>query len=248
MRSSLHRFSATTLFAIFLLGGCATASKNDPLEPVNRGIYQFNDSVDRAVLKPVAQGYKDVVPDIVRTGISNFFSNLDDVLVLLNDLLQFKLPQAASDFSRLGWNSTVGIAGLIDVATPMGLDKHDEDFGQTLGYWGVGNGPYLVLPFLGPSTVRDTAGLAVDAKADVVYNADDVPTRNTAVGVKAVSTRANYLGAENVLQEAAIDPYVFLREAYLQRRRTLIHDGNSMPDEEDDEDIPAPAPKAAPQP
>jgi phospholipid-binding lipoprotein MlaA len=207
--------------------GCATnGDRRDPLEPLNRGIYKFNDVVDRTVLKPVATGYREVTPDPVRTAVGNFFSNLDDALVLLNDLFQFKLEQAASDFSRLVWNTTAGIAGLIDVATPMELPKHNEDFGQTLGYWGMGNGPYLVLPLFGPSTLRDTVGLAVDSRFDPVWQHTPVDERNTAVTIHTVDGRSRLLDAEKVLDEAAIDRYVFLRDAYLQRRRGLVYDGN----------------------
>ena len=162
MREIFFKLPAVMLLSLSLLGCATNGDPRDPLEPLNRGIYKFNDTVDKAVLKPVATGYKEAMPGPVRTAVGNFFSNLDDVLVLLNDLLQFKLEQAASDFSRLVWNTSVGIAGLIDVATPMDLPKHNEDFGQTLGYWGVNNGPYLVLPFFGPSTLRDTVGTVVD--------------------------------------------------------------------------------------
>lgn len=211
-----------------LLGGCATnGDPRDPLEPVNRGIYKFNDAVDRAVLKPVATGYKTVLPQPVRTGVGNFFSNLDDVIVLLNDLLQFKFKQAASDFGRIFFNSSFGIAGIFDVATPMQMPKHNEDFGQTLGHWGVGAGPYLVLPFFGPSDLRDTVGMAVDYRVDPVYKHSDVAERNTAVVLRAIHKRSVLLGTEDVLGEAALDPYIFVRDAYLQRRHNLVHDGEA---------------------
>lgn len=226
MRSTFFRIPAV-LFLSLALFGCATnGDRRDPLEPLNRGIYKFNDTVDKAVLKPVATGYKEVLPSPVRTAVGNFFSNLDDVLVLLNDLLQFKLERAASDFSRLVWNTTVGIAGLIDIATPMDLPKHNEDFGQTLGYWGVGNGPYLVLPFFGPSTLRDTVGLAVDGQFDPVMLHYPVPERNSAIAVHTIDNRSRLFDAEKVFEEAAIDRYIFLRDAYLQRRRGLVYDGN----------------------
>jgi phospholipid-binding lipoprotein MlaA len=227
MFMNAFRTSALLLASLFLLGGCATnGDRRDPLEPLNRGIYQFNEAVDKAAIKPVAQAYKEVLPQPVRTGVANFFSNLDDVLVLLNDLLQFKLEQAASDFSRVVWNTTVGIAGLIDVGSKMDLEKHNEDFGQTLGYWGIGDGPYLMLPILGPSNLRDTAGRVVDWQFDLVTNYYDVPVRNTATVVKVVDTRSRLLQTDKILDEAAIDPYVFMRDAYLQRRRNLVHDGN----------------------
>ena len=226
------------LASTLLLGGCATnGDRRDPLEPLNRGIYQFNDSVDKAVIKPVAQGYKDVLPQPVRTGVGNFFSNLDDVLVVFNDLMQFKLAQAVGDFHRVLWNTTIGIGGLFDVSGAIGFEKHNEDFGQTLGYWGLGNGPYLVLPILGPSSLRDTAGRVVDWQFDLVTNYYDVPTRNTATVVKVEDTRSRQLGTSEILEEAAIDPYVFVRDAYLQRRRSLVYDGNPPREKlgEDDE-------------
>lgn len=210
-----------------LLGGCATnGDRRDPLEPLNRGIYQFNETVDKAVIRPVAEGYKEVLPQPVRTGVANFFSNLDDVLVLLNDLLQFKLERAASDFSRIVWNTTVGIAGLFDVATKMELEKHNEDFGQTLGYWGLSDGPYLMLPILGPSSLRDATGRVADWQFDPLTNHYDVAERNVAAVVKIEDTRARLLETDEVLDEAALDPYVFVRDAYLQRRRSLVYDGN----------------------
>lgn len=226
MHALLLKLPVAILLSLSLLGCATNGDPRDPLEPLNRGIYKFNDAVDKAVLKPVATGYKEAMPDLVRTAIGNFFSNLDDVLVLLNDLLQFKLEQAASDFSRLAWNTTLGIAGLIDVATPMDLPKHNEDFGQTLGYWGIDNGPYLVLPFLGPSTLRDTVGTAVDVNFDPVAQHTPVAERNSAIAIRSVDNRSRLLDAEKVLDEAAIDRYVFLRDAYLQRRRGLVYDGN----------------------
>lgn len=234
MGSLKKKFTVTLALCALLLGGCATnGDPRDPLEPLNRGIYQFNDAVDRGVMKPVAKGYKAVLPQPVRTGVGNFFSNLDDVVVLLNDLLQFKFGQAASDFSRLVWNTSVGILGLIDVATPMDLPKHNEDFGQTLGRWGVGNGPYLVLPLLGPSNLRDTVGLVVDYRVDPVYQQDDMADRNTAIVLRAIHKRSVLLGAEDVVREGALDPYSFVRDAYLDRRRNLIYDGKPPKDEDE---------------
>lgn len=248
MRAPFFKLPTVMLLSLALLGCATNGDPRDPLEPLNRGIYEFNDVVDKAVLKPVATGYRDAMPDPVRTAVGNFFSNLDDVLVLLNDLLQFKLDQAASDFSRLIWNTTVGIAGLIDVATPMDMAKHNEDFGQTLGYWGVDNGPYLVLPFLGPSTLRDAVGTAVDSQFDPVVQHTPVPERNSAIAVHSVDTRSRLLDAEEILDEAAIDRYVFLRDAYLQRRRGLVYDGNPPREKFEDNDDPAPSTPASPRP
>ncbi|MBI5751780.1 MAG: VacJ family lipoprotein [Hydrogenophilales bacterium] len=228
---------------VFALTGCATnGDPRDPLEPLNRGIYQFNDTVDEAVMKPVAKGYKAVLPNPVRTGVGNFFSNIDDALIAVNNLLQFKFSQAASDVARLIANTTFGIGGLFDVATGFGLEKHNEDFGQTLGYWGIGDGPFLMLPFLGPSNLRDTVGLAAYYQLDPVWNLSHVPTRNTFGTLRVFDRRARLLDAEKVLDEAALDPYTFLRDAYIQQRRSLIYDGN--PPREKLEDEPAPVNKA----
>ncbi len=225
------------------LAGCATtgADPADPLEPINRAIFSFNDGIDSAVLKPVAQGYRAVTPAIVRTGVSNFFSNLDDVWISANNVLQGKFEQGMGDFLRFAFNSTLGLFGAIDIASDMGLEKHNEDFGQTLGKWGLGSGPYLVLPFLGPSTVRDGISLLlIDAKGDPVLNLDHVPSRNTAYTARAVSNREQALDATNAIEKAALDKYSYMRAAWLQRRRNLVYDGNPPPepDEIDDPDEP----------
>ncbi|MBS4096232.1 MAG: VacJ family lipoprotein [Sulfuricella sp.] len=221
-----RKLAALAVASAFLLGGCATnGDKRDPLEPLNRGIYQLNDTVDKAVIKPVAQGYKAVLPQPVRTGVGNFFSNLDDAVVVANDLLQFKLERSVNDFLRLLTNTTIGLAGLLDVATPMGLEKHNEDFGQTLGYWGIPDGPYLVLPILGPSSFRDTLGRVADWQVDPLTQHPEVAERNWGVAVKLEDVRARLLDTDQVLDDAAIDPYVFVRDAYLQRRRNLVYDG-----------------------
>jgi len=231
-----------------LTSGCAHQNARDPLEPLNRGIYAFNDAIDTAVMKPVATGYRAVLPQFVRTGVSNFFSNLDDVTVIVNGILQLKIPQALSDAGRLLINSTIGVLGLVDVATHLGLEKHNEDFGQTLGYWGVGNGPYLVLPFFGPSSFRDGVGRWVDMKTDPVRWEDHVRTRNQFLVLRAINTRANLLDSEKVLDAAAIDRYAFLRDAYLQRRRSLVFDGNPPPEPEEDLAPPAPRGDVRPEP
>lgn len=210
------------------LGGCASSHHNpkDPFESFNRGVYRFNDTVDKAVLKPVAQGYKKVMPSPAKTAVTNFFSNLDDVTVVLNDLLQFKIVQGILDFERVLFNSSFGIFGLIDVASSMGLEKHDEDFGQTLGHWGIRSGPYLVIPFFGPSSVRDGIGLYVDSQTSMLQEVDHIPTRNEMYATTTVDTRANLLDQEKILDEAMIDPYSFLRDSYLQRRRSKVYDGD----------------------
>jgi len=222
-------FKLTIIAAVLAVGmaGCATnGDPRDPLEPMNRGIHNFNEAVDKAVLKPVARGYDDVVPGPIRGNVRNFFSNLNDVTILANDILQFKVQQGASDFLRLAVNSTFGFLGLLDVATEMGLRKHEEDFGQTLGSWGIGTGPYLVLPFFGPSDLRDTVGYVVDTEyTDLVRLHDDVSTRNAAMVLRIVSRRADLLEAKDTVDMAALDGYEFMRDFYLERRRNLVHDG-----------------------
>lgn len=234
-----HLAAAIVLILAGAVSGCAHTNPRDPFETFNRGVYTFNDTVDRMVLKPVAQGYRAVFPQFVRTGVRNFFSNLDDITVFINGVLQFKLPQAFSDAGRFVLNSTVGLAGLFDVATHLGLEKHNEDFGQTLGYWGIGSGPYLVLPFLGPSSIRDGIGRVADYYTDVVWRIDDKTVRYVLVGTRIVSTREQLLDTEKVLDAAALDRYAFIRDAYLQRRRNLVYDGNPPPEPEENDSPPA---------
>ena len=220
---------AALLIAALLTGGCATvngpSAKIDPLESFNRASYAFNDTVDKAVLKPVAQGYQAVTPSFVRAGITNAFDNVGDVKTALNNLLQGKVGEAASDAGRVVVNTVLGVFGLWDVATPMGLEKHEEDFGQTLGKWGVGSGPYLVLPLLGPSTLRDGVGRIPDSYAGYNYHIDHRRTANSLFVTEIINGRANLLAAEKTLDEAALDKYTFLRDAYLQRRLRSVYDG-----------------------
>jgi len=216
-----------SIVSLGVLGGCATTNDpRDPLELLNRGVYKFNDGVDTMLVKPAAEIYQGVIPPIARTGVRNVFNNLNDVVVALNNLLQGKFTEAASDVGRIAINTTAGLFGLFDVATPAGLEKHEEDFGQTLGFWGVGDGPYLVLPFVGPRNLRDTAGLFVDWQVDPLLQFDPVRTRNQLWGLRAVSLRAELLSASKLLSVAALDEYEFVRDAYIQRRRNLIYDGN----------------------
>ncbi|OGA22036.1 MAG: hypothetical protein A3I02_07720 [Betaproteobacteria bacterium RIFCSPLOWO2_02_FULL_67_26] len=217
--------------ALFLLGGCASSGNpRDPFEGFNRGMYKVNDGVDNLIVMPAAGAYRDLVPDFMRTGVSNFFANINDVLIALNNLLQGKLLNAVSDVGRLAVNTTAGILGLFDVATELGLEKHNEDFGQTLGYWGIGSGPYIVLPLLGPSSIRDGLGLLVDLKTDPMTYISHSRTRNQFYGTFFISRRSELLEASKILETAALDPYEFVRDGYLQRRRNLVYDGNP-PDE-----------------
>ena len=211
--------------ALVVAQGCATApggNPSDPFESFNRSVFSFNDSLDRAVIKPVAVAYRNVTPSPVRTGVTNFFGNLKDVWSVVNNSLQGKGEHAGDSLGRVMINTVFGLGGLLDMAGEANIPKHTEDFGQTLGVWGVPAGPYLVLPVLGPSTVRDTAALIVDKQADVVSTTGNIPVRNTLQVTRAVNIRANLLKAGNLLDEAALDRYTFAREVHLQRRRSLI--------------------------
>jgi phospholipid-binding lipoprotein MlaA len=217
------------LLATFVLGGCATTNGGnsaDPWENLNRKTFAFNDTLDRAVLKPVATGYEKVVPGFAREGVNNFFDNLDDIGTSLNNLLQGKPGQGLSDAGRFLVNTTLGVFGLWDVATPMGLEKHNEDFGQTLGVWGVRSGPYLVLPLLGPSSARDAPARIVDPSWYYSTYVDPESLYWGLWGLEKVRTRANLLKAETLVNDAALDKYSFIRDAWLQRRRSQVYDGN----------------------
>jgi phospholipid-binding lipoprotein MlaA len=223
---------------VVVVSGCATVSgppnPADPWEGYNRGAYAFNDAIDRAVLKPVAQSYVAGVPEFAQEGISNFFENLQDIGTGLNNILQGKLPEGASDLARVGVNSVFGIAGLWDLATPMGLEKHNEDFGQTLGVWGVPSGPYFIIPFLGPSTLRDAPARYVDPSFAYNRGIDEIAVRNSLYALDIVRTRAGLLKAEKIVDEAALDKYSFTRDAWLQRRRHLVFDGKPPREPEED--------------
>jgi phospholipid-binding lipoprotein MlaA len=217
------------------LGGCASdkdayRDPKDPLETYNRGMYTFNDGVDKAIVKPLAQGYKAITPEPVDRGVTNFFNNIADINSAVNNLFQFKLSRFGSDVGRVTMNSTVGILGFFDVATNMGLPSYKEDLGQTFGYWGDVDSPYLVLPFLGPSTVRDTVGKVGDALVDPFWSLKERHIYWGFIGLRVIDTRADLLQASKIVETAAVDPYSFVRDAYLQRRRSQIFDGNPPPD------------------
>lgn len=237
MQTHQPRSLFLAIMLALMLAGCASAGNKDPLESINRGVYKFNDVADKAVIKPVAGAYKAVLPSPIRTGVSNFFGNLNTFVSVINDLLQLKLGKAVEGAGRFVINTTFGVAGLVDVASMDGIEKRNEDFGQTLGYWGVGSGAYIVLPFLGPSSVRDTTGLVVDTLAfDPITYVDDPAARNSARALKMLNARARILPASDLLDEAALDPYAFMRDAYFQRRQSQIHDGNPPDPEEEDFD------------
>lgn len=221
--------TAIVLLASLFVSGCATQNNKDPLEGMNRGIYKFNDMADKAVLKPVATAYKTVTPSPVRKGVNNFFSNLGMLTTIVNDLLQLKFAQAFTDTGRFVINSTFGVLGVFDLASMDGIEHRREDFGQTLGHWGVGTGAYLVLPFLGASNIRDFAGLVVDtATTDPItytHNIGEIRLHNQIRTAQFINLRTELLVAGDLVNEASLDPYAFIRDAYLQRRASQVQDG-----------------------
>ncbi len=216
---------------VILLGaGCASAPQDerdprDPFEGLNRGVYKFNDTFDEYLARPLARTYVKVLHQEIRGRIGNFFANLADPLIGVNNFLQGKFEDGVNDWARFAFNSTFGLLGIHDVASEWGYEKHNEDFGQTFGRWGAGPGPYLVLPIFGSSTVRDGLGLGVDMYTDPMGEIRPINLRNSLIVVRAVNLRADLLEASRILEEAALDRYVFQRDAYLQRRRSLIYDG-----------------------
>lgn len=225
--------TAAAVAVLLAKGNAAWAvAESDPWEGFNRSVYAFNDTLDRYLLKPTAEGYVYITPLPVRMGVSNFFNNLGDITTVVNDLLQGKFKQAGLDSTRILVNTTVGIAGLIDVSSRIGLQRNDEDFGQTLGYWGVDSGPYLMLPFLGPSTVRDATGRVPEYFLSPMDNVEEDSVRYSLRGLQIVDARSAVLDAEKMV---AGDRYTFLREAYLQRRAFLVRDGALQEDFSDEE-------------
>jgi phospholipid-binding lipoprotein MlaA len=229
------RFKRLVLLSMAcLFVGCASIpagvepSPRDPWESFNRSVFEFNEGLDKYLLKPVVAAYRFILPEIVRDGIYNFFSNYSDIYTALQNLLQGKPDLAFNDLMRVAVNTIFGLGGLMDVATPGGLPKHKEDWGQTFGVWGVPSGPYLVLPFFGPSTIRDTFGTAADLETDYLFKyIPDVGLRNSITGLRVINARNTFYEAGDLLDGAALDKYSFIRDAYLQRREYQINEGRN---------------------
>ncbi len=239
MIKRIIRGALAAIAGLLLLSGCSTTNgmggdPRDPFEHYNRSMFAFNDSLDRNIVRPVAERYVEHLPEFVRIAVGNFFGNLGDVWTAVNNYLQLKPVQGTQDTARVIFNTTLGLAGLIDFATPMGLPKHEEDFGQTLAVWGVKSGPYLVLPVFGASTVRDGLAKPVDLFVDPVSQFHSEHYRNGARILRAVDARAELLGASSLLEDVALDRYQFLRDAYLQRRAWRIRDGEPEPESPQD--------------
>jgi phospholipid-binding lipoprotein MlaA len=229
-----------------LLAGCATApgaNPRDPWEPMNRGVFEFNETFDEVAFKPVAVAYKAVTPRLVRAGVTNFFNNLGDGWSLFNNILQGKLRASVETYFRITVNTILGIGGVFDIASEIGVEPRTEDFGQTLGLWGLPTGPYLVLPFFGPSNVRDALATPADTFGYPVTLVKPVALRNSLAALNAVDKRANYLRAGEMLDESALDKYVFSRDVFLQKRRNDIYDGSPPPEDENPQEPDKPAEK-----
>ena len=220
--------------AMALLGGCATVAKPDPLEPFNRAMYEINEPIDKHLVAPAIKAYRDYTWPPIRIAISNFFNNIDDLFSGINGLSQGKLDKAGNDFGRVVVN-TIGLFGLIDIASDAGIERGNEDFGQTFGYWGIPQGPYLFIPLFGPTTVRDGSGWIVRLYVGPAGYIPDVPDRNIIYGLGAVDMRSQAQDAVTFVDQAALDRYNFIRRAYLQRRQYLVYDGKPPPEKEDEE-------------
>lgn len=224
MKFAIHIVVLTLACAV---GGCASTNPKDPFERYNRAMFSFNDALDQHAIKPAAETYSEHVPGFVQTGIGNFFGNLGDAWTAVNNLLQGKMADGMSDVMRVAVNSTLGFLGVLDIGSEAGLVKHKADFGQTLGKWGMRSGPYVVLPLLGPSTLRDAAATPIDLKGDLWQYKYPVRWRNTGTVIRVIDQRAALLGASSLLEDAALDRYEFVRDAYLQRRESKIRDGET---------------------
>lgn len=227
---------SAALVAALLLSACATngGRPDDPLEPLNRAMYAVNEPIDKHVMVPIAQAWVDYVPSFIRTGVSNYMNNIDDLFSGVNGMLQGKLDKAGNDFGRVMINTGFGLLGLIDIASDAGIPRGGEDFGQTFGYWGFPQGPYLFIPLMGPTTVRDGTGLLMRIAWSPTTEIPIVPLRNVIYGLGAIDLRAQALGATSLISEASLDPYTFVRRAYLQRREYLVHDGKPPPEKEEE--------------
>jgi phospholipid-binding lipoprotein MlaA len=240
LKSVARRLATVAL--VVSLAACATTQNRDPLEPMNRKVFGFNEALDQIVIKPVATGYAAVVPSFVQTGFGNVINNLKDVWSAANLFLQGRPGEGAQEILRVGINTTMGLGGILDIATPMQMERHNEDLGQTLGVWGVPHGAYLVLPVLGPSTVRDAVGLPADLYFSPSVLFHQVPDINVARAVTVIHTRAQLLDATALMSDVALDKYAFVRDAYLQRRRNLIYNGDPPDDDLSLADEPSPPP------
>lgn len=225
--------SLVCFLSVLLLSGCATRTNPDPLENWNRTVFSFNDKVDRAVVRPVAKAYQEVTPTFFRAGVSNIYGNFKDVLSTGNLFLQGRPSDGVVGILRVGLNTTLGFGGLIDIATPMRLERTNEDFGQTLGVWGIGPGFYIVWPLFGPSTLRDSLGLPIDISFGPSMMVEDATAAAGLFVLRLVNTRVSLLGATDLLDDVALDPYAFVRNAYLQRRQNQIYNGDP-PDLDED--------------
>jgi len=233
-KPSFWAWLAALLLCVSALGGCAGGAPlvaHDPLEPLNRQVFKFNDALDTAIVKPVAIAYRDHTPTPLRQGIGNVFNNLQDSWSVVNNLLQLKTDYAYDSLVRVAINTLLGVGGVVDVASELGIERHTQDFGHTLGVWGVPPGPYLVLPILGPSSMRDALALSVDWQGDPLGQLPNEPVRNAAILLRGLDTRAGLLKATSMLEEAALDRYTFARDAFLQNRRNNIFDGNPPQDD-----------------
>ncbi len=230
----IRTFALPVCLGVLALSGCASfrsAASGDPLEPINRGVYSFNNTFDHYLLKPIAKGYDAAVPNLVKRGVSNVFQNAADAQSVVSDALQLKGAKLGDDLGRVVINTTLGIGGIFDHASSMGIERGNEDLGQTLGYWGIGAGPYIVLPFLGPSSLRDAVARYPEGLYDPVSTLSSVPVRNSLLGIRVVDARVGLFPAESLMNQAALDRYTFLRSAYLQRRQSLVLDGKRPKDE-----------------
>ncbi len=241
---------ALPLLLVAALAGCATTERPDPLEPLNRQVFAFNEAVDKYVIVPPATLYRDLVPHLARVGIDNFFNNLRNAYSAANLLLQGRPADSANDLMRFTTNTVLGLGGVLDWASEFGLEPHYEDFGQTLGVWGVPSGAYIVWPIIGSSTVRDSAGLPFEVLASPEQVTSSISVRNSLTALRIINLRANLLGATQLLDDIALDKYSFIRDAHLQRRRSLVYDGEPPDGDSERYDLPSPAsaPASAPAP